>query len=361
MVSIAFTGGGTGGHIYPGLAIIESLKSLTPCRVLWIGCSTGMDKSIVETAAIPFYGIPAGKFRRYVSIKNITDISNIFNGFFKSRAILARERPALLFSKGGFVSVPPCMAAFSLGIPVFTHESDYTPGLATKLNILVARKIFTAYSDTITYLPAKMQPKAFVTGNPVRKDFYQADPARGRAFLQVSENERILLVLGGSQGAQQINELVWENLQALTRHYLVVHQTGHQQHSPVPVSERYRPYPYITDALPHVLAASELVVGRSGAGTVWEAATAGKPMILIPLAGSATRGDQVENANYFKRAGAAEVLVGDMVQGQILVDMVEKIAEDTELQNQMANASKAIGSIHGADIIARMIIEEIGV
>ena len=134
MVSIAFTGGGSGGHIYPGLAVASWLAKSFSCRIFWIGSNTGMDRAIVEGAGLEFMGIPTGKLRRYFSFKNFLDLFRIVAGFFSARSILKREKPALLFSKGGFVSVPPCGAAKSLGIPVFTHESDYSPGLATKIN-----------------------------------------------------------------------------------------------------------------------------------------------------------------------------------------------------------------------------------
>ncbi|MCL2602525.1 MAG: glycosyltransferase, partial [Treponema sp.] len=145
MVTIAFTGGGTGGHIYPGLAVISRLKSLLPVRVFWIGSNAGMDRGIVESAGIEFFGIPSGKLRRYASLQNIGDIVKVGLGFLAARRILKREKPVLLFSKGGFVSVPPCAAAASLGIPVFTHESDASPGLATRINSRFAQRIFVPY------------------------------------------------------------------------------------------------------------------------------------------------------------------------------------------------------------------------
>jgi UDP-N-acetylglucosamine--N-acetylmuramyl-(pentapeptide) pyrophosphoryl-undecaprenol N-acetylglucosamine transferase len=357
MVSIAFTGGGTGGHIYPGLAVAAALQERLPCRIFWIGSQGGMDRSLVEGGGLEFFGVPSGKLRRYVSLRNLSDVLRVGAGFFAARRILKREKPALLFSKGGFVSVPPCAAAASLGIPVFTHESDYSPGLATRINARFASRIFVACEDTGGFFPPALREKVGLAGNPVRSAFRNADGAAGRSFLGVGPEERILLVLGGSQGAREINELVRETLPVLTRHYTVAHQTGPGQDWAPGASERYRSYPYIREELPQVLAAAELVLGRSGAGTVWEAAAAGKPMALVPLRGSGTRGDQVENAAFFERAGAAAVIRGGSPEGTAaaLIKTVSELAENAGRRNAMAAASAALGRIDGADIVARAI------
>ena len=371
MVSIAFTGGGTGGHIYPGLAVAEALGKFLPgVRIFWIGSAAGMDKSIVEGAALAFYGVPSGKLRRYFSLLNLSDILKIGAGFFAARHILKKERPALLFSKGGFVSVPPVAAAASLGIPVFTHESDYSPGLATRINARFASKIFTAYENTAAFFPAPLRAKVLTAGNPVRPGFRNADEAAGSAVLGIGLRDRGLLVLGGSQGAREINELGRESLSALTKYYTVVHQTGPDQNwertgGPMPPTERYRPYAYIREEMPLVLAAAELVLSRGGAGTLWEAATAGKPMVLIPLRGSGTRGDQVENARVFEKAGAAVALGNDeggggTGVGALLAETVAALAEDTLRRDAMAAASARMGMRDGAAFIAGAIAAACG-
>jgi UDP-N-acetylglucosamine--N-acetylmuramyl-(pentapeptide) pyrophosphoryl-undecaprenol N-acetylglucosamine transferase len=322
-----------------------------------------MDRSLVEAAGLEFYGIPSGKLRRNFSLKNITDIFRVLAGFFAARRILKKLRPALLFSKGGFVSVPPCAAAASLGIPVFTHESDYSPGLATKINIRFAKKIFTAYEDTARFLPPKFRDRVTVSGNPVRSEFHHSDAAQrermasaGRAFLGVKEGERILLVLGGSQGAEELNNLVRDSLADLTKIYTVIHQTGPKMKWDVPAGERYHPFPYIQDEMPQVLAAAEIVLGRSGAGTIWESAACGLPMVLVPLSGSGTRGDQVENARFFERAGAAAVLLGPGANPENLASTVASIASDGEKRAAMAAASARLGKADGAETAAASLI-----
>jgi UDP-N-acetylglucosamine--N-acetylmuramyl-(pentapeptide) pyrophosphoryl-undecaprenol N-acetylglucosamine transferase len=361
MTSIAFTGGGTGGHLYPGLAVAAALKELLPCRIFWIGSNRGMDRSLVEGEGLEFFGIPSGKLRRYASLRNLSDVFKVGAGFFAARSILRTEKPALLFSKGGFVSVPPCAAAASLGIPVFTHESDYSPGLATRINARFASRIFVAYEDTAAFFAPALREKTSLAGNPVRAAFRNADAAAGRSFLGVPPGERILLVLGGSQGAREVNELIRETLPTLAGHYTVVHQTGANQDRHPVASERYRPYAYIREELPRVLAAAELVLGRSGAGTVWEAAAAGKPMALIPLRGAGTRGDQVENAAFFEKAGAAAVIRGGSMEetAAALTKTVSALAENAERRNALAAASAALGKLDGAQIIARAIHAEL--
>jgi UDP-N-acetylglucosamine--N-acetylmuramyl-(pentapeptide) pyrophosphoryl-undecaprenol N-acetylglucosamine transferase len=196
-----------------------------------------------------------------------------------------------------------------------------------------------------------MQDMVTVSGNPVRPVFRSADPAKGRAFLGLGKDEQVLLVLGGSQGAREINELVRAALGDLRRHYTVVHQFGPEQHWDLPRMEGYIPIPYINEEMPQVLAAAELVLGRSGAGTVWESAALGKPMILVPLSGSGTRGDQVENARFFEREGAALVLVGDEASGENLAQAVNALAADPGRREAMAEAARRIGSLGGASII----------
>jgi UDP-N-acetylglucosamine--N-acetylmuramyl-(pentapeptide) pyrophosphoryl-undecaprenol N-acetylglucosamine transferase len=361
MVTIAFTGGGTGGHIYPGLEIIEGLKEKfagQEYRLLWIGSNAGMDRSIVEGAGLEFFGIPAGKLRRYFTLKTIPDVFKVAAGFFSSRRILKQQGVSLLFSKGGFVSVPPCAAAASLGIPVFTHESDFSPGLATRLNLRFVRKtkgkVFIAYADTAKFLAKSRLSKEqiIVSGNPVRSAFRSADPAKGRVFLGLGQDERVLLVLGGSQGARELNTLVRNAISDLRLFYTVVHQYGPTQDWDLPQTQGYIPLPYIKEEMPHVLAAAELVLGRSGAGTVWESAALGKPMILIPLCGSGTRGDQVENARFFERQGAALVLVGDDAKPGTLSGLVNILAEDASRREAMASAANRIGSLDGTMIIS---------
>jgi len=361
MVSIAFTGGGTGGHIYPGLAIASWVKEFFPCRLFWIGSGTGMDRTIVEKAGLEFIGIPSGKLRRYFSPRNFSDIFKVAAGFFAARRVLKREKPELLFSKGGFVSVPPCAAAKSLNIPVFTHESDFSPGLATRINTKFAEKVFIAYNESAAFFPGAPKDKICVSGNPIRREFGAADPAKGRAFLGLGGSERVLLVLGGSLGSREINDLVRDCLPELTKYYTVVHQTGEDTKVTPDTKERYKPYGYFGDEIPDIIAAAELVLCRSGAGAIWECKSLNKPMVLVPLRGSGTRGDQVENARLFEEAGAAICFTSENLSAENasakLSQLIASLAEDPERRKKMGEA-KIAGS-GAAEFIAKEIVKRI--
>ncbi len=379
-VKVAFAGGGTGGHIYPGLAVADSLRRLClenglDLEIHWIGNSSGMDRNIVQknvdaegrASADFFYGIPSGKLRRYFSLRNFFDIFKIFAGFVCSFFILARTRPAVLFSKGGFVSVPPCIASRLLRIPVFTHECDFTPGLATRINSRFAKKVLLSYRETGDFLPKKISERALVTGNPVRPVFYSADPARGFEFLKIADlkntgGKPVLLVLGGSSGARQINDLVEENLAWLCERFIVVHQTG----SGVKTSETdfscsYRPYQFIYSQMPDVVSAADLVLSRSGANSIWECAVLSKPMVLVPLCGSGTRGDQEDNAEFFRKAGAALVLSGEDANSKNLRAALEKMLDADERRKFSLSSAALCTSFRPAEKIAGILYDEMKV
>ncbi|MBQ1629052.1 MAG: undecaprenyldiphospho-muramoylpentapeptide beta-N-acetylglucosaminyltransferase [Treponema sp.] len=378
---IVFAGGGTGGHIYPGLAVCDALRVL--CReksrnikIYWIGNSKGMDRDIVsknvdadgKLSADVFYGIPSGKLRRYFSFRNFLDLFNIFAGLIASLFILAKIKPSVLFSKGGFVSVPPCLAAKILGIPVYTHECDFTPGLATKINSRSASSVFVSYEETRSYLSASARVKAVVTGNPVRPVFYSASEERGRAFLGLgSKPEKpVLFVQGGSLGARQINALIHENLEWLCSRFIVVHQTGaanKDQSSSLPdsdeIKQNYKPYPFIYKEMPDVMAAGDIILSRAGANSIWESSVLGKPMILVPLCGNGTRGDQEDNASYFEKSGAAIVLARENATSEKLREALQVFLDE----NKRAECSKKSAALSEgkkpAEKIASILYEKI--
>ena len=377
-VTAAFAGGGTGGHIYPGLAVADALRTLCAksgvrLTVAWIGNASGMDKNIVEKntgqdgikSADVFYGIPSGKLRRYFSLRNFFDLFKIAGGVIASFFILLKIKPAFLFSKGGFVSVPPCFAAKILKIPVFTHECDFTPGLATKINSRFAEKILLSYTETANYLSAAAKSKALVTGNPVRPAFYTASAEKGRRFANVNGEKPILLVIGGSLGARQINELVEKNLDQLCRHFTVIHQTGIKNVSAEPcmVSEdvkcNYHPFSFIYAEMPDVIAAADVVLSRAGANSLWECSVLGKPMILIPLSGAGTRGDQEDNAAYFEKRGAAAVLACENATAENLLHTLTTFLDaDTRQRYAEASFSLSAGK-NPAETIAQILYNRV--
>lgn len=381
-VKIAFTGGGTAGHIYPGLAVCDELKEKAreqniDLKITWIGCSSGMDKKIVTNAVRPdgslsadsFKGIPSGKLRRYFSFKNFIDLFKIFGGFVSSFFILAKLKPAVLFSKGGFVSVPPCIAAKLLGIPVFTHECDFTPGLANRINAKSAYKMLLSYEETKRFLSEGNKAKALVTGNPVRPVFYEADSKRGLEFLGIPENHEkpVLLVLGGSSGAKQINALVSENLQFLCERFIVVHQTGmvntdekENEELKAKFGESYKPYAFIYKEMADVLASADVILSRAGANSIWECAVLAKPMVLVPLCGNGTRGDQVDNAKFFEEKGCAEVLLGDEATGENVQKKLGTLADAASREKYVQNLKVLTGGERPSLKIAELILEKAG-
>ena len=369
---IVFTGGGTGGHIFPGIAVAEILKKETDAAIVWIGSHNNADYTYVHDAGIPFYGIPAGKLRRYFSLKNVIDVFKIIGGFFASLILLLRFKPDFVFSKGGFVSVPPCAAARCLNIPVITHECDFSPGLATKINARFADRIFISYAKTAAFFPASMQNKIVYTGNPVRMRFYAADGASGKGFIGYTGNKPILFIQGGSLGALQINLLVEQSIFFLVERFFIVHQTGSQhraqgerikdrlEHERADLSGQYQPFPFIGEQMPDVLAAADIVMARAGANTIWEAAAAGKPLLLLPLDKGSSRGDQLENAAFFAEHGAAEVLFAHEATSAALCEYLTRLTESPEHLAAMARASAALANEKPAMRIAHLLQKRIG-
>jgi len=377
---VAFTGGGTGGHIYPGLAVADELKNIAEkdnkdLKIIWIGCSKGMDKKIVETAvrengsliADNFFGIPSGKLRRYFSFKNFLDLFRIMAGFISAYHILRKTKPSVLFSKGGFVSVPPCIAARLLKIPVYTHECDFTLGLANRINFKSAKKMFVSYKQTKEKLGSIASQRVEVTGNPVRPVFYNTNPENGFSYLGIKDKSKpVLLVLGGSSGAKQINSLIFENLEWLCQHFTVVHQTGllnndesAENNFKIKYGDSYKPFQFIYQQMPDVVSCADIIVSRAGANSIWEAAVLYKPMVLIPLCGSGTRGDQVDNACFFEENDSALVLLGQKADSENLKINLEKML-DLEFRKKMSESLKnLVGEQKPAKKIAELLYKDI--
>ncbi|MBR5965555.1 MAG: undecaprenyldiphospho-muramoylpentapeptide beta-N-acetylglucosaminyltransferase [Treponema sp.] len=376
--AVAFTGGGTGGHIYPGLAVADAFRQkCANAKIIWIGSLSKMDKNIVvnsfdkggRASADKFYGVPSGKLRRYFSLQNFFDVFKIFFGFVAAFFILLKNRPAFLFSKGGFVSVPVCAAARVLGIKIYTHECDFTPGLATRINSRFADTVLLSYEETRDFFKNGTISKFIVTGNPVRPVFYEADAAAGLKFLGITSAQKkkkpVLLVTGGSLGAAQINELVWKNLSWLCQKFIVVHQTGQKNAALLPQDltqeqkENYHPYPFIYAEMPNVIAAADVVLSRAGANSIWECAVLEKPMVLIPLEGAGTRGDQVDNAEYFERQGAAVVIKKSGMTETSLQSALSGFLSAAQRKNYSQACKKLCGTEKPAEKIAQILFEGI--
>lgn len=302
-MKLVLTGGGTAGHVMPHLAIKEALEK-QGCLLFYIG-SNGIEKEIINREGIQFFTIQTGKLRRYFSWQNFLDIFRVAVGVVQSCLILIYIRPFAVFSKGGFVSVPVCFAAWLLRIPVVAHESDYSPGLANRFISRFAALILYSFPETERFLPTR---KSRWVGTPVRTDLSSGDRQQGLkiAGFDSLDERPVLLVMGGSTGAERINRIVVDSLPKLTKDFRVIHLTGKGKNI-LPSREGYAAFEYVGEELKHLLAATDLVVGRAGANSIFEWLFLKKPMLLIPLlAGS--RGDQVDNAECFKKRGWAMVL-----------------------------------------------------
>lgn len=349
---IVFTGGGTGGHVYPALAVIEILKA-EGYKVSWIGSKKGIEYKIINKLGIDFYSIPSGKLRRYFSLKNFIDIFKISIGFLSSIILLIKLKPDLIFSKGGYVTVPPIIAAKIVKIKSITHESDFDPGLATRINSKFVDRILVPYNETKNLISAKYRDRVVVTGNPVRKEFFNPNREKGLEAIGLTDDRPIILVLGGSLGAKQINDLILSDIDYLSSKYNIYHQMGERNF----VESKNRHYistPFITDNMADIIKAADIVISRSGAGAIWEFITVGTPSLLIPLS-AGSRGDQLRNAEYFRKKGTSLVLNGLDVNTDSLRDMLNNYF--TNLKNEMESVTKKVGAENCAKNITNVIKE----
>ncbi len=357
---VAFTGGGTAGHVFPGLAVAEALAKRWNGRIVWLGSRSGPERGLVEAAGIAFRPIPAGKLRRYWSLSNVTDVFRIVGGFAASLRVLAAERPALLFSKGGFVSVPPVIAARLLGIPAFTHESDTDPGLATRINARFCERVMVSHHSTADHFPPSLRSRVMVTGNPLRAAIYAADPAEGRRVAGCAPADRLVLVLGGSSGSAFLNGLVEPVAGELCAGGIrLVHQTGEGKQGALGVSG-CRVMPFIGAELPHLMAGADLVVCRAGANTLAELAALGRPSLLVPLSTAGSRGDQLRNAEVFRAAGAADVMPEETASPAALRDRVLGLLADPGRLAAMAAAARRLAADDPAARIADLLVARLG-
>jgi UDP-N-acetylglucosamine--N-acetylmuramyl-(pentapeptide) pyrophosphoryl-undecaprenol N-acetylglucosamine transferase len=298
--SIVFTGGGSAGHVTPNIAIINEL-SKDEWKVHYIGSKKGIEKELITKMGMPYYGISSGKLRRYIDAENVKDIFRVLKGIIEARSLLKKLNPMLVFSKGGFVSVPVVIAARSLRIPIYIHESDLTPGLANKISQRFATKIFTSFEEAAKHFPAN---KTVVIGSPIRKEIFSGDKERGRKYLGFTNERPILTVMGGSLGAKKINETVRASLQELTAKYQVVHLCGKgQKDDSLDNTTSYRQFEYVNEELPDILAATDTIVTRGGSNAIFEFLAMKIPMLIVPLTKKQSRGDQILNAEDFTKKG----------------------------------------------------------
>lgn len=324
MKKIVLTGGGTAGHVTPNIALIPELKR-AGYEVHYIGSYEGIEKKLIEKLGIPYYGISSGKLRRYIDLKNLSDPFKVLKGLAQARHLLGKIKPDVVFSKGGFVSVPVVLAAKSRKIPCIIHESDMTPGLANKICIPCATRVCTNFPETLKHLPPE---KAVLTGSPIRAELFHGDKAKGLNFCGFDDSKPVILIVGGSLGAVAVNNAVRSILPTLLEKYQIIHLCGKGKLEKKLVGTKgYVQYEYIQEELPDLMAAADLIISRAGANAICEILALRKPNILIPLSAQASRGDQILNAASFEKLGYSIVIQEEDVTDEKLLEAVNKADE----------------------------------
>lgn len=348
MKKIILTGGGTAGHVTPNLALIPSLQELG-YEIHYIGSYQGMERKLIEQAGIPYDGISSGKLRRYFNVKNFSDPFRVMKGYAEALKLMKKYKPDVVFSKGGFVSVPVVLAAKHYKIPVIIHESDMTPGLANKICIPSASKVCCNFPETLAYLP---EEKAVLTGSPIRAELLKGDRLAGLQYANLSSNRPILLIIGGSLGSVTVNTVVRQALPQLLHDFQVIHICGKGNLDESLIgTEGYVQYEYVDAPLKHLFAAADLVISRAGANSICELLALRKPNILIPLSASASRGDQILNANSFSKQGFSTVLEEEALTTDSLYQAVMTTYENRQTfieamgTSQLTNAVETIISL----------------
>lgn len=327
MKHIVLTGGGTAGHVTPNIALMGRLKE-QGYQISYIGSYNGIEKTLIEELGIPYYGISSGKLRRYFDLKNFTDPFRVLKGFSEARKLLKQLKPDVVFSKGGFVTVPVVVAAGRLKIPAIIHESDMTPGLANKLCIPSAVKVCCNFPETKAHLP---EGKAVVTGTPIRPELLQGDAAKGRDFTGFTSEKPVIMIIGGSLGAQAVNDAVRRILPDLLKDFQVVHLCGKGKRDDSKNDLKgYVQYEYIESELADLFAMADIVISRAGANAICELQALKKPNLLIPLSANASRGDQILNARSFEKQGFSMVLEEEAITDEVLLRAVHDLYDRRE-------------------------------
>lgn len=351
MKKIALTGGGTGGHITPNLALIPELKK-RKFDIIYIGSSNGMEKDIMEREGIPFFGITTDKLRRYLDVKNFAMPFNVLKGIAEATKILKENKVDMLFSKGGFVAVPVVLAASRLNIPIVSHEADFTLGLANRIAVPFSKKVCCNFEETAKALG----DKAIYTGCPIRQSILKGNKNDGLKFVGLDDDKPLLFVTGGSLGSQYINNLIRSNLHELLKRVNIVHQCGKGKLDNSIKSDGYRQFELIEKELADVFAASDLVISRAGANIIFELLALKKPNMLIPLSTKASRGDQILNANSFMKKNYSIVLLEeaqDQNPDLFLNKFDELISQKKSIVESMKNAIESNAIKHICDIIEK--------
>lgn len=342
MKRIVLTGGGTAGHVTPNIALLPHLKKLG-YDIQYIGSYDGIEKKLIEELGISYHGISSGKLRRYFDIKNFSDPFRVAKGFFQAKQLLKQLKPDIIFSKGGFVTVPVVQAAKTQHIPVILHESDMTPGLANRLALPAASKICCNFPETVSHLP---EGKAVVTGSPIREELRHGNRLAALQFCGFTADKPVLLIIGGSLGSVAVNQAVRSILPELLKSFQVIHLCGKGNlDDSLNDTSGYVQYEYIKKELADLFALADIVVSRAGANAICELLELRKPNLLIPLSAAASRGDQLLNAASFQKQGFSVVLQEEDLTSDLLLDSILNLYQNRQTYINAMDKSSASNAV----------------
>ncbi len=342
MKRIILTGGGTAGHVTPNIALLPRLRELN-YDIHYIGSYNGIEKELIEQFGIPYHGISSGKLRRYFSVQNFTDPFRVVRGFSEAKKLIKILKPDVIFSKGGFVSVPVVLAGKKRKVPTIIHESDMTPGLANKLSIPSATKVCCNFPETVELLP---KDKAVLTGSPIRQELLAGDKIKALDFTGFSSDKPVIMIVGGSLGAVAVNDAVRKVLPELLKEFQIIHLCGRNKlDKSLDGLKGYVQYEYIKDELKDLFALTDIVISRAGANAICELLALHKPNLLIPLSSNASRGDQILNARSFERQGFSMVLEEEELTNESLLSSIHNLYKNRTTYMDAMTKSKQQDSI----------------
>lgn len=352
MKKIILTGGGTAGHVTPNIALLPRLTELG-YEVHYIGSVDGIEKKLIEEMNVPYYGISSGKLRRYFDLKNFTDPFRVLKGYAQAASLMKRIQPDVVFSKGGFVTVPVVIAAHRKGIPTIIHESDMTPGLANRLCASSADRICCNFPETVSHLP---EGKAVLTGSPIRQELLSGDREAARKFCGFTDDKPVLMAMGGSLGAAAINEALREALPELLKKYNVIHLCGKgKTDESWNDTTGYVQFEYVKKELSDLFALADVVISRAGANAICELLALRKPSLLIPLSAAASRGDQILNAKSFQKQGFSKVLEEETLTKELLLETIDQLFEH---RSDYVAAMEKSSAQNGVEAVIQVIREQ---
>ncbi len=337
MKKIMFTGGGSGGHVTLNLNLIPLFQK-NGWQIVYVGSETGIEKELIaKIEGVKYYAIKTGKLRRYFSWQNLKDMFKIPVGVCQAAAIIHKEKPDIIFSKGGFVSFPVVVGGFLNHRKIFMHESDLTPGLANKMSLPFVSKFFTTFIDTVKYVRT---PQKVCYIGPVLSDrLKNGDKNKALQMCNFNTEKPIVMFVGGSLGAQSLNKAVLQNIDALLQKFQIIHICGKGQKTDLE-RQGYAQFEFVDKEFKDLLAATDIVVTRSGSNAIFEFWSLNIPMLLVPLPSNASRGEQTSNAKNFRSKGFAEILLDkDLAQNGLLLAQIDKMYQNLDTyRNNIKNS-----------------------